>query len=138
MTAETYKSKIDTWLLMLLVGTDIFVLVIVWSVASLGAMSIPVALVTLLPATMLPLWILVATRYDLTDDFLLIRSGPFRWRVAIADITSVAPTRNPLSSPALSLDRLRIDYGQGRAIMISPSNRDDFVRALEARRKLAL
>jgi hypothetical protein len=46
----------------------------------------------------------------------------------------VVPTRNPLSSPALSLDRLRIEYGQGRAIMISPADKGPFLRALEERR----
>jgi hypothetical protein len=47
----------------------------------------------------------------------------------------VDSTRNPLSSPAMSLDRLRIEYGQGKAIMISPEPRAEFLRQLEHRRQ---
>jgi len=66
---------------------------------------------------------------------LLVRSGPFRWRVPIADIVRITPTTNALSSPALSLDRLRIEYGRGSAIMISPRDKDQFLRDLEEFRR---
>jgi hypothetical protein len=39
-----------------------------------------------------------------------------------------------LTSPAFSLDRLRIEYGRGRWIMISPRDKDGFLRELEVRR----
>lgn len=83
----------------------------------------------------LPLWLLLGTRYILEPDQLLVRSGPFRWRVPIADIARITPTTNPLSSPALSLDRLRIEYGRGSAIMISPRDKDRFLRDLEELRR---
>ena len=84
----------------------------------------------------LPLWLLLGTRYILEPDQLLVRSGPFRWRVPIADIVRITPTTNPLSSPALSLDRLRIEYGRGSAIMISPRDKDRFLRDLEELRRV--
>jgi hypothetical protein len=80
------------------------------------------------------LWVLATTDYTVTGHELRVRSGPFRWRIRIDDIRGVAPTRSPLSSPALSLDRLRIDYGTGNAIMISPRDRDAFLRTLAERR----
>lgn len=83
----------------------------------------------------LPLWILAATDYTLEAGELRARSGPFRWRVPLRDITAITPTRSLLSSPALSLDRLRIDYGRGRALMISPADRQGFLGALEQRRR---
>lgn len=58
-----------------------------------------------------------------------------KWQVPIAGITGITPTSNPLSSPALSLDRLRIDYGRGKSLMISPKNKEQFIRDLEARRR---
>jgi hypothetical protein len=61
---------------------------------------------------------------------LVVRSGPFKWCIPIADITSITPTSNPLSSPALSLDRLRIEYGRGHLLMISPRDKEQFVRDL--------
>ena len=50
----------------------------------------------------------------------------------LAAIDAVEPARNPLSSPACSLDRLRIEYGAKR-IMISPLDKAGFLRALAAR-----
>jgi hypothetical protein len=42
----------------------------------------------------------------------------------------VEETRNPLSSPALSLDRLKITYGNGKRIMISPADKIGFLKAI--------
>jgi hypothetical protein len=42
--------------------------------------------------------------------------------------------RDPGTGPALSLDRLRIEYGSGRALMISPAEKQRFLRDLAARR----
>ena len=79
-------------------------------------------------------WVLAATDYTLTDTDLRVRSGPFRWRVPLHEIRSIAPTHNPLSSPALSLDRLRIEHGERKWLMISPRDKDGFLRELESRR----
>lgn len=67
------------------------------------------------------------------DRELLVRSGPFRWRIAIDGIESIRPSRSPLSSPALSLDRLEITYGGGRRLLISPEDREGFLEAIVAR-----
>lgn len=85
-----------------------------------------------------PLWLLVSTRYTLTDDVLKIRCGPFGWQIALQDIRNVTPTRNPLSSPALSLDRLQIDYGRGKTIMISPKDSGEFLAELWRRHQSIL
>lgn len=94
----------------------------------LGAALVPIATVGV------PVWLGVSTRYILSDRELLIRAGPLRWRVPLQEINVIEPTRNPLSSPALSFDRLRIDYARGRSVMISPRNKDAFLRDIEARR----
>jgi len=75
-------------------------------------------------------WIFRTTRYELDGRELVVRSGPFRWRIDLATIESVTPSRNPLSSPALSLDRLQIRYRKSRFILVSPAERDRFLRAL--------
>jgi hypothetical protein len=71
-------------------------------------------------------------RYGMDERTLVVRYGLVRTRIALTDIVEVRPTRNPLSSPALSLDRLRIRFGEGftRAIMISPRERDAFMTEL--------
>ena len=50
----------------------------------------------------------------------------------LAAIDVVEPTRNPLSSPACSLERLWIRYGE-KQIMISPLDKAGFLRALVQR-----
>ena len=76
--------------------------------------------------------ILRSTYYMIDAGTLVIRSSVFSWRVPISEIRSITPTRSALSSPALSLDRLRIEYG-GKAIMVSPEDPKRFIEALRAK-----
>jgi membrane protein YdbS with pleckstrin-like domain len=135
---ETFRSKVDTWLVLILAVSALLVLVGVGAAARTGEMSLAAAAATVLVAAGIPVWIFTTTRYDLSDGTLRVRSGPFRWSIPVADIKSITPTHNPLSSPALSLDRLRIEYGQGRAVMISPNDKDAFLRVLETHRRAAV
>jgi hypothetical protein len=138
MTDELpFNSKIDLWLLILLLTAVTVCLWVIgdnWQGIAGGnwLLILPLAV-----GIFLPLWVLISLRYFLSEQTLRIRCGPFNWRVPINEITAVTPTRNPLSSPALSLDRLLIEYGQGRAIMISPEPRAEFLRQLEYRRNQA-
>jgi hypothetical protein len=47
--------------------------------------------------------------------------------VNLREVTSVVYTRNPISSPALSLNRLAIYKGNSLLIIISPENREAFI-----------
>lgn len=134
--ATVYKSKIDWWLAAIILGAA--------AVSALTSLKIvltapPAAWWAVLPiagiGTGLPLWLLLGTHYTIESAHLRIRSGPFKWQVPVADITSIVPSSNPLSSPALSLDRLRIDYGRGATIMISPRDKERFIREIEALRR---
>ena len=97
--------------------------------------SILVAVLVAVVGVGLPLWLLFSTRYTLEATYLLAQSGPFKWVVPLADIKSITPSNNPLSSPALSLDRLRIDYGKGRMLLISPRDKEQFLQDVEAARR---
>lgn len=131
----TFRSKIDAWIALLSVGA---------AAACLGGLihvaltkSILEAMVVsplLLLGIVLPPWLLTSTYYVLGDTELLVKSGPLQWRVPLVDIRAVTPTRSALSSPALSLDRLRIDYQRWKSIMISPADQEGFLQELENRR----
>ncbi|WP_313055482.1 PH domain-containing protein [Pseudomonas lopnurensis] len=131
-----YPSKIDWWLAVALVCS---MAVCAWASVNIVAAGAPAAWWLALPTmglgTGLPPWLLFGTRYILEATHLRIKSGPFAWRVPLADITSITPTANPLSSPALSLDRLRIDYGRGSTVMISPRDKEQFIQEIEALRR---
>lgn len=133
---QVYTSKIDTWLALVLVGVVAACLIAFVFALRTGSIStIAVTLPALIIGAGLPLWLMTSTAYTLSNTTLLVKSGPFKWQVPIEQITSITSTFNPLSSPALSLDRLRIDYGRGQSIMISPKDKDQFIQDLEARRE---
>jgi hypothetical protein len=88
-------------------------------------------LLVCIPGAALIPWILYGTSYVLTDEALLIRCGPFRHQVLVSTIQDVAPYRNPVSSPACSLDRLHIKYqGSAPGVLISPSDKRSFLQEL--------
>ena len=68
--------------------------------------------------------------YEIRDTDLLVRSGPFRWKINLEDIRSIQPSHSLISSPALSLDRLEIRYGSGQVILISPKDHAAFIDQL--------
>jgi hypothetical protein len=136
--ATVYRSKADAWLVVVLaaaMAVSLYATFVVISADSSLAWLIAALIAGL--GIGLPLWLLLSTYYTLEPRRLIVRSGPFKWRIALADITDITPTSNPLSSPALSLDRLRIDYGQGHSLMVSPRDKEQFVRAVEAARSVA-
>ena len=134
-----YKSKIDAWLfgvLALLMAVSLytsFKIILSGPPPTWVALILPIVL-----GIALPIWLLLTTRYTLQAGQLLVRSGPFKWRVPATDITRISPTSNPVSSPALSLDRLRIEYGQGKVLMISPRDKEQFLQELEVLRRGAV
>lgn len=110
MIASTFfKGGIPPQALPILIGVVVFYILLVFAVA-------------------LPM------KYDLSPARLDIRAGwLLRVTIPIRDIVSVHPTNNPLSSPAMSLDRLEIRYYRGgseRSVMISPLDKEAFLREL--------
>ena len=138
MDADTPKplvfpSKCDWWLAVLLlvvVSAQLTGAVIVF----MSGEVLWVGIVLLLSAGFIA-WILRTTFYVVDESRLLIRSGPFWWTVELGTIEEIVPTHNPLSSPALSLDRLCIRYridSRRRMVMISPDDKEGFLRVIAA------
>ncbi|WP_041720467.1 PH domain-containing protein [Alkaliphilus metalliredigens] len=75
-------------------------------------------------------WLWFGTNYGISKGILKIKCGPFKWYIPIKDIKSIKKTRNPLSSPALSIERLQIRYGYSSMILISPKDRDRFIELI--------
>ena len=127
-----FRSKIDLWLLIVLIAAAVFPLIQAISALRNGTSWIPHVLIFGLLAGSL-LWLLLSTKYTVDQKTLVIQSGPFRWRIAKDEITQVAPSRSIISSPALSLDRLRVDYGGGcKSILVSPKDKTGFLKAVAA------
>ena len=130
-----FRSKVDPWLAALLMGSGLIVLGSVataWPHAA-GIGGELALLAVLFIGAGLPLWLLVSTVYRVNDAELIIKSGPFRWRIPVQSIRAVEPSRSWISSPALSLDRLRIHHGRAAQTLVSPMQKQAFVQALVQR-----
>jgi hypothetical protein len=75
-------------------------------------------------------WIWFGTGYKMMDNELKIYCGPFRHTISLQDIKEIKSTRSPLSSPACSLDRMEIKFGKSKRVMISPADREGFIKML--------
>ena len=130
----TFKSAVDLWLLV------IVALVVIISLGvsiRLVLQSSPVGYLRVIGVMAvgigLPFWLFYSTQYVVIDEVLQIQSGPFKWTIPITSISQVVETSNPLSSPALSLRRLEITYGERKTVMVSPKDRNGFLKAIGQR-----
>ena len=128
-----FESKRDGWIVLLLRVIPVVVLLVIgdaWYLTH-GDLRGPIAGAFLLVIVELFFFetVLRSTYYVIEGDTLVIRSSFITWRLPIREITSVTRTRSAISSPALSLDRLRVQYGS-KSILISPEDRERFVAAL--------
>lgn len=77
---------------------------------------------------------LLNTYYTIEAETLIITCGIFsKLRIPIKDIHHIKETSNPLSSPALSMDRLEIKYEKRKFVLISPKHKNDFIDAMLAK-----
>lgn len=73
----------------------------------------------------------LTTRYSISGQQLWIKSGLFYSKsIPIESIHTIIETRNPISAPALSLDRLELVYNKYDSVLISPKDKIDFINFL--------
>jgi len=135
VVAFEFPSKRDPWLVAV-IWAAVALLLATASVpiqsGAFGVLGVPLALLHGIAAGF-ALWVLYGTGYRIEGRQLVVRGGPFRWRIELDAIVSVTPTGSPLSSPACSLDRLRIAYRTTRGertLMVSPADKAGFLAAL--------
>ena len=130
-----FKAKVDWWLKIIFAA---FLVINIWAVVGLitGTSGDLLLAIIFAPINIyiLPIWL--NTYYFLNNNELLIKSGLGRGtRLAYSQILSVSQTRNPISSPAPSLDRLEIKYRYKSgnftdSIIISPRDKIGFTKEL--------
>lgn len=134
----TYRSKVDWWLGMLLGGSVVCTLYAALLPIFQGERVQVATIVTavLVLVIVLPLF---GLRYVFYSSHLLVSCGIYgKERVEYKAIRQVKETKNPLSSAAMSLDRLQIDYlenGAHKTVLISPVRKKEFMERLEQYRK---
>jgi hypothetical protein len=133
----TFRSKVDGWLVGLIVAIvgGAFVFVVTGIARDGGPKAAVIAAVLLAGVGLFIIRTFRSTRYEVDGATLTVRSNFLRWRIDITSIDDVTPTHDPISSPAMSLDRLRIRYrkdGEARELLVSPAEKEAFVEALRA------
>lgn len=135
-TTVHYPSKRDGWLVIVLLSTSIgflYMPVVLLNEPIHPLLKASASIFFMLMAAMM-LWILFSTGYELTNKHLTIRCTSLKYAIPLGDIYEVYPTHNPLSSPALPLDRLCIKFkGKRFGALISPKDKTRFLRELLAR-----
>lgn len=128
---QKFTSKVDWWYYLVVISIP--VVVVVPALMSASSEDDVPSFIACLFALALPLWLLVSTDYTIEGRALKIRSGPFKWQVSLDDIHKVEETRSVISSPALSLERIKIDYGQGKTVIVSPKDKHGFMEAVRGK-----
>lgn len=134
-----HRPKYDRWLVAVLALGAVVSLALpalLW--ASVPAAARPMLLGTLaldFVVIAFVVWLVAAIRYELSESDLVVRFGPFRITVPLQGIDEIFPTKNPLSAPAPSLDRLQINYRVGerrRVVLVSPKDKAAFLEDVAA------
>jgi hypothetical protein len=119
-----FPSKRNWWLGLLIWGLVLLAAVPAFLKPGKGQFIIMIAVILFVG------WIWFGTGYEVLDDELKIRCGPFRQRIPLKEIKEIKKTRSPLSAPACSLDRIEIQYGKSKRVMISPADKEGFIKLL--------
>lgn len=122
-----YQSRIDWYLALALLLAPALPAVLAIAQHRYFLLLISVLVLVLYRCLVFPLF------YEVLPDAIVIHSGFLKTTIRYTDILSVRQTRNALSSPALSLDRIEIKYQPGQMVLISPQEKAAFLTELQAR-----
>ena len=112
-----------TLILGLIISTLVFNNEPFGAVLSVGGISIVIYAVVL--------YLNFSTVYNIDKGILTVKCGIFyHKRFDISKIKSIYKTGNIIASPAPSLDRIALTYGEYDIIILSPKNKMDFAREL--------
>ena len=129
---QRFTSKVDWRLAIVIVAVPIGALVTIIAGLVSGDTGAAVGgAVTLVLIVALYVGVVWPVVYEVDAQDLVVRFGLVRSRVPLAKITKVAPSRNPLASPALSLNRIRLDRREGGFVLVSPADRAGFAEAIK-------
>ena len=126
---QRFSSKVDWWYFALMAAVALSLAV---AAPAVVADRWWMAVVLASPLALL-IWNLLSTSYVVSGDTLTVRCLLLRKTVCLAAVTRLRASRDIRSSPALSLDRIEVLYGND-SVLVSPKDKAAFVNALRARK----
>lgn len=122
-----FQSKKDVWI-GVIIWASIFLFVRMlydgWSDRNIIIILLAVGLILFIGS----IWF--RTRYIIQGKKLIVQSGLIKQSIEIQKITSIRETKSILSAPALSIERLEINYHPYETGQISPRERDLFLEKI--------
>ncbi len=132
---QTFRSKIDWWVLGFIIAMTGLLLQLLVTMYAKGTMQEYTEHTAVYILTIAVLWWpILNTRYVVQEDTLIIHCLLFKWVIPVVSIEKITKTNHSISSPALSLNRLKIEYlkeGKSKYILVSPRNQQGFCQALQ-------
>lgn len=128
-----FKSRIDWWFHLIVVLFTIMTLWLLYSyITNKIGIAVLILFISLLILLILPIYRF--TYYAFEDSYLNIKGGLIvNIKINYKDIISVKESNEIISSPALSMDRLKIEYYENSCrnfIFISPDRKQEFMDTL--------
>ena len=132
---QKFRSKKDWWILGFIIAMTGLLLQLLLTMYAKGSMAqYPVHTLTYVLTIAVLWWPVWSTQYRIEAEQLVITSLFLTWKIPLSAIQKISPSNNSIASPALSLDRLRIDYqkeDKAKFILISPKDKQAFTQALQ-------
>ncbi len=123
---KTYPSKVS-WGLVIILS-----IVLLSSTTSIILAKQWVLLPIIIPVIAFITHLFLTTRYQIKNTILIIKSGFIvNKKIEISSIRKIVETANPMSSPALSFDRIEIFFDKFDSIIISPKDKTIFIEDLK-------
>jgi len=125
-----FNTKIDWWigLILSIVPITSICMIIRFFQFGGGTNAIVGLIMLIVSVIIVPLYFIT---YILDEKDLIVKICFFYvLKIAYSSITSVKETKNPLSSLAMSIDRIEIKFGNGDCVLISPKNKKEFLKVL--------
>lgn len=121
-----FKSKVDWWMAAIFLAVPISMIY--------GVITEPNAILMLVTTIVIVLLatLFFGTKYIIEGEELIVYGGIYKKRIDIKQIRSLHPLKNPLSAPAMSIDRIEITYNItfSEVILVSPKDKEGFVKKL--------
>ena len=131
MTAvkKTYRSKISLGILIFIILVFVISGFVIIDLNVKNNFGVAVYVLTIL----FIVYLFLTTNYTIyNQQTLIVKSGfLMNKKIDINSITKISKTNNPISSPALSLDRIEIFYNKYDSVIISPKNEQEFIQDLQ-------
>lgn len=122
-----YRTKVSITLIILIS------IVMIVTILPYALKSLWIPFIIILLFYLFILYLLITIEYEITDSQLIVRESKTKWGTTVIDINtikSIEPTHTIISSPAASLDRLRINYNKYDEVIISPRRKEEFIQHL--------